>query len=307
MMGELTQIRVTDHYIGESGKGKSQLDGHFGVKGSSLRRLVAAALHDIITPDTLFQGVKKTLGRNEAAQLFQPDRSKGSTLDTASIKQLSAMSHREYEYASDGSFVALVLRQQARLGDGLSVEAAKLRKPGASAFAFAEPRLLASAGATSGPSFDASGARAPDMSAAAAAAAAREHPRAAAADGPATVPAAAAALPIARNQAGREYAAGLRAQRGASREEKRVQREAAARAADVKRCQQSEGYWCKLDPDGCPTCNKWFPRESDLRRHLASGRHMEGGIRPYVSGVAAGRGSAHDRDVRMVSTRSTPS
>ena len=62
MMAELAGICITAHYTGESGKGKSQLDGHFGVKGSKLRRLVAAALHDIITPDALFQGITKVLG-----------------------------------------------------------------------------------------------------------------------------------------------------------------------------------------------------------------------------------------------------
>ena len=61
MMLALTGIKITDHYTGESGKGKSQLDGHFGVKGSKLRRLVASALHDIITPHMLFAGVTKTL------------------------------------------------------------------------------------------------------------------------------------------------------------------------------------------------------------------------------------------------------
>jgi hypothetical protein len=34
MMAELVGICVTDHYIGESGKNKTTLDGHFGVKGS---------------------------------------------------------------------------------------------------------------------------------------------------------------------------------------------------------------------------------------------------------------------------------
>jgi len=37
MMAELVRIRVTDHYIGESGKNKTTLDGHFGVKGSQVR------------------------------------------------------------------------------------------------------------------------------------------------------------------------------------------------------------------------------------------------------------------------------
>ena len=39
MMLELTGIRVTDHYIGESGKNKTTLDGHFGVRGSQVSLL----------------------------------------------------------------------------------------------------------------------------------------------------------------------------------------------------------------------------------------------------------------------------
>ena len=150
MMAELTGICVTDHFTGESGKGKSQLDGHFGVKGSKLRRLVAAALHDVITPQKLFEGVSRTLGQNEKAQLFQADRSEGSTLDVDSVKQLSSMSHREYLYAeAGGAFETIVLRQQSWLGKGLRVEAAKMRKPGA-ASGFKLPRELAAAGSTGG-------------------------------------------------------------------------------------------------------------------------------------------------------------
>ena len=150
MMAELTGICVTDHFTGESGKGKSQLDGHFGVKGSKLRHAVAAALHDVITPQKLFEGVSRTLGQNEKAQLFQADRSEGSTLDVDSVKQLSSMSHREYVYAeAGGAFETIVLRQQSWLGKGLRVEAAKMRKPGA-ASGFKLPRELAAAGSTGG-------------------------------------------------------------------------------------------------------------------------------------------------------------
>ena len=67
MLGELTGIRVVSAHTGESGKNKSQLDGHFGTKGSQVRRLVASGLHDMLTPETLFQGVAKTLGKNEKA------------------------------------------------------------------------------------------------------------------------------------------------------------------------------------------------------------------------------------------------
>ena len=147
MMAELVGIKVTDHYIGESGENKTALDGHFGVKGSQVRRLVAAALKDIITPEDLYEGVKMTLGQNEAVQSFMPVRAHGSDLDAKSISHLSAMSHRTYEYGANGELTALVLRQQTALGPGLCVRAAELRKPETAPFA--PPRLLASAGATS--------------------------------------------------------------------------------------------------------------------------------------------------------------
>ena len=38
MLGELTGIRVVSAHTGESGKNKSQLDGHFGTKGSQVVR-----------------------------------------------------------------------------------------------------------------------------------------------------------------------------------------------------------------------------------------------------------------------------
>ena len=46
---------------------------------AQVRRLVAAALKDIITPDDLYEGVKMTLGRNEAVQQYMPVRSRGGS------------------------------------------------------------------------------------------------------------------------------------------------------------------------------------------------------------------------------------
>ena len=283
MMGELTKIRVTDHYIGESGKGKSQLDGHFGVKGAQLRRLVAAALHDIITPEKLYEGVTKTLNRNESAQLFQPDRSGGSSLDAQSVKQLSAMSHRHFEYERDGTFAALVLRQQTNLGAGMKVDALKLRKPGATAFAFAAPKLLGQSGATNASMVDADGTHVPAATAAAA-------PKGS------TAP----TLPIARSKKGRDQAEGLVARRRATREEKAAQAAKAERALFQARCQQSQCFWCSCDPDGHLTCIERFATPAQLKAHILRGKHTEGSIRPFRSGVAAGRGSARDRDISMV-------
>jgi hypothetical protein len=287
MMSELVEICVTDHYIGESGKNKSQLDGQFGVKGAKLRRLVAAALQDVLSPEMLFQGMKQTLGRNEVAQRFQPDRSHGSTLDATSIQHLASMSHRAYEYAADGSFAALSLRQQTNLGAGLRVEAAKLRKAGSTAFSFAKPKLLDEAGSCCAPIFDASGARLPDRSVAAACDSAKAISRT-------------DALPIARTDAGREQIERLRAQKREQRQVKQQQQAEAARACEVARCQQSSGFWCMADQAGCRTCNFTCGTAAALQEHIAKGQHREGAVRPYACGVSAGRGSARARDVQAV-------
>jgi hypothetical protein len=66
------------------------------------------------------------------------------------------------------------------------------------------------------------------------------------------------------------------------------------------RCEQSLHYWCKLHPNGHPTCNGVFPSESDRAKHIRAGRHLDGAIRPYPSGVASGRGDAHDRNLAVV-------
>ena len=128
-------------------------------------------MHDVLTPETLFQGVAKTLGKNEKALHFQVDRSAGSTLDAKSVGKLSSMSHREYVYNKEHVFEALVLRQHTDQGKGLRVEAPSLRKP--SAQPFKPPKLLGEAGATCQPVFNADGARMTAATAAAAADAAR--------------------------------------------------------------------------------------------------------------------------------------
>ena len=88
---------------------------------AQVRKIVAAAMQDILTPQELFKGIKMTLGTNEAAQLIEPDRSLGSSLDAKSIPKLTVMSERLYEYDSEGKFKAIVLRQQTGLGSGLRV------------------------------------------------------------------------------------------------------------------------------------------------------------------------------------------
>ena len=317
MLGTMTGIRVHDAFTGESGKGKSQLDGHFAVKGSKTRRLVASALHDIITPETLFQGVAMTVSSNETAQLFQPDRSQGSTLDAASVKQLSAMSHRSYAYAADGTFTHLLLRQQTDLGDGLSVGAGSLRKKDAADFA--PPRLLGSkSGINTAVTDTNSAVNANTVNAAAANATTNATDATDAADAADATDAGATAAgktstarrnqnrprqqvaPIARTQAGRDLHESKVAQARGKRQTAKDQKDAAIRTARLFRCSQSKAFWCCIDPEGDTRCNRVFMSARELRKHVKAGKHTQGVVRPYQTGVEVGRVSAHDRDVNLV-------
>ena len=107
-------------------------------------------------------------------------------------------------------------------------------------------------------------------------------------------------LPIAKSQAGREHAEGLGARARERRVERMEQKAAAERAALLKRCQQSTSFWCRCDPDGDPDCNFTFRSEKHLRQHIAADKHRSGLLRPWKTGVAAGRGTSRDRDVKLV-------
>ena len=116
-MGEMVGVRVERHFIGEAGKNKSQLDGHFAVAGEALRRLICSGLHDVRTPTDLFRGLERVLATGTTATLFEVSRT--SEFEMATVQSLTLMSDREFEYDADGEFAALVLRRQSWLGDGL--------------------------------------------------------------------------------------------------------------------------------------------------------------------------------------------
>ena len=199
------------------------------------------------------------------------------------------MAPRQYKYNAKDELVAIHLRQQTRLGNGLVVEADKLRKPGATAFAFAAPRLVAAAGVTCAARNDAPG---PATTAAAAHAGAN-------AEGAA--PSAARTQPIARSNMGQELHEQKIAKGRLSRDAKQVQRLAAEQAARMARCRQSRGVWCCTDAKGLATCTFVCESIKELERHLEGGKHTEGLIRPpsHRAGVVAGRSTAHDRDVAL--------
>ena len=116
-MGEMVGVRVVRHLIGEAGKNKSQLDGHFAVAGEALRRLICSGLHDVRTPTDLFRGLEKVLARGTTASLFEVRRT--SEFAMATVQSLTLMADREFQYDADGEFSVLVLRRQSWLGEGL--------------------------------------------------------------------------------------------------------------------------------------------------------------------------------------------
>ena len=60
-MGSITGIYVMGHFIAESGRGKSVLDGNFGVLMKHVRKVVNANLKDIAFAANL----KRSAGRCE--------------------------------------------------------------------------------------------------------------------------------------------------------------------------------------------------------------------------------------------------
>ena len=85
----------------------------------------------------------------------------------------------------------------------------------------------------------------------------------------------------------------------AQRNEKAVQLKAIERAARVERCQQSTGFWCSTDSEGNSECNFTSRNAKQMREHVAAGKHTAGLVRWYPTGAAVGRGTAHDRDVKL--------
>lgn len=108
-------------------------------------------------------------------------------------------------------------------------------------------------------------------------------------------------LQVIRSGAGKEAAEGRVAIRRAAAEVRAEEKAKAVAAIEERRCRQSKAFWCRCQPDGNAVCN-WVGTERGMREHIRVGKHWEGLIRPYRTGVTAGRSSANDRDVQVVRT-----
>jgi len=259
MMNEMTGIRVLGHFIGEAGCNKSQLDAHFAVSGSALRRLIASGAHDVREPDSLARGLAKVAPVGTTVIHFDPTRTAGK-ITSATQKGLTQMSHRAYTYDAEGSsFLGLLLRRQSFLGDGLFVPRSQLlpkneRPPPA-------PRVhFSSADGDGAP------ARAPD------------HKQ-----------------PDVRSDGARARLVSSKAQKAAQRRTKRAAAASAAFEKVLQRRRKARVHFCCLDSLGDVRCSRSFVRAAGLRKHIEGGAHVTGSLRPYAVGHAVGRAHHSDR------------
>lgn len=120
-ISDLTGMQVRGHYLGEPGKNKTELDGHFGVKGAQVRRKVIGAKGklDITSSTTLAKVVDAVASTGCKTQLFEPSNDHVAFEDPLSIQNLSFIADRSYVYEeSTGKLSHVLLRHQYGLGDG---------------------------------------------------------------------------------------------------------------------------------------------------------------------------------------------
>jgi len=128
MAPELCGMTVLSHLIGEGGKNKTSLDGHFGQRGVMARREVIKG-----------QGSKDVVDAESLAAVLASDRLSGSYVQLTTTNRaefimsgidntdgIAHMAERVYEYDGEGSFVGLRLRQQTALGIGRFISAGSL-------------------------------------------------------------------------------------------------------------------------------------------------------------------------------------
>ena len=126
---DLTGMQVRAHYLGEAGKNKTELDGHFAVAGSKLRRACVNGKGklDIKHATSLFT-TKSGAGEMDGVhtQLFEPSHAKVEFPGSSVIENLSKYALRRYVYDETGKFEALYLHQQSGLGLGLRIPRASV-------------------------------------------------------------------------------------------------------------------------------------------------------------------------------------
>ena len=106
---EWTGIRITDHFISESGQGKSILDGMFGVLTQFIRRLTrTGSKYDILKAEHLQQALcSEGCPPGNIAEETIFDRAKESHVSKNNFTGLKKFKHRKYLYSERGNCVGI--------------------------------------------------------------------------------------------------------------------------------------------------------------------------------------------------------
>jgi len=125
---DLCGMTVLSHLIGEGGKNKTTLDGHFGTRGTMLRREVIQGVGktDAVTPEAVASLLANDRCGGSYAQLVTTNRTEFNLLGVEDVAGIGHMAERVYEYADEGAFSGVRFRQQTALGLGRFVSAAEL-------------------------------------------------------------------------------------------------------------------------------------------------------------------------------------
>jgi hypothetical protein len=124
----LSGMRVVAHFLGEAGKNKTPLDGHFGARGKMARTEIVKAhgTKDAVDADTLVRVLAGDRMASSYTVSTTTDRTPFPNSGCNEIKGIAHMSERRYEYSSDGHCTGVLFRQQSGLGVGLRLTSEEL-------------------------------------------------------------------------------------------------------------------------------------------------------------------------------------
>ena len=120
LVSELTKVQIREHHLGEAGKNKTELDGHFGITGTRVRRKVinAGGGFDVKSAHSLYEVLSAIKAIGGHAHLFEPSSDKWCFDGAAPMRNLNRIAHRRYTYDAHGKFEHLYLHQQSGKGSG---------------------------------------------------------------------------------------------------------------------------------------------------------------------------------------------
>ena len=133
--GWFDNFRIKSHYTGEPGKGKTQLDGHFGTAANKCKQSLATGVHDNVNAATLL-GAHEHNGGMEAtwAKELVTNRVHGQVAKpkSSALPGIRSYSFRDFVWdpkvKGREGFIELKLHLQSRNGTGLRIPNSKIQQ-----------------------------------------------------------------------------------------------------------------------------------------------------------------------------------